>query len=71
MQNTDRRIKQQEIIIAENKTNHILHLLLSIFTGGLWLIVWLFVGMNNAQRRDEAQQEISSLLEQVPYLHHV
>ena len=27
-----------------DRPNHILHLLLSVVTAGLWLIVWLFVG---------------------------
>ena len=28
------------------RPNHILHLLLTVFTFGLWLIVWLFMGMS-------------------------
>ncbi|MGH7531008.1 MAG: hypothetical protein ACREMN_11550 [Gemmatimonadales bacterium] len=27
------------------RPNHILHLLLSVFTAGLWLIVWVLVSM--------------------------
>jgi len=27
------------------KINHILHLLLSVFTGGIWLIVWILIGV--------------------------
>jgi hypothetical protein len=29
------------------KTNHLLHLVLSIITFGLWLPVWLFVHLSN------------------------
>jgi hypothetical protein len=29
-----------------DKPNHILHLLLSVITMGLWLIVWLFAGLH-------------------------
>ena len=33
-------------VVAKRKaTNHILHLLISVFTGGLWLIVWLGLSM--------------------------
>lgn len=32
------------------KTNHILHLILSVLTGGLWLPVWLIVGVANSHR---------------------
>jgi len=28
------------------RPNHILHLLLTVFTLGLWIIVWLFIGMS-------------------------
>ena len=28
-------------------TSHVLHLLLSVFTFGIWLIVWFFVAQNN------------------------
>lgn len=34
----------QKMVLAQRKTpNHILHLLLSIFTSGLWLIVWILL----------------------------
>lgn len=33
--------EHEKLVRAERKTpNHILHLLLSIVTGGLWLVVW-------------------------------
>jgi hypothetical protein len=34
------------------KTNHILHGLLSLVSGGLWLPIWLFVAWNNSRRRN-------------------
>jgi len=62
MTQTDRKIKQEEIIISESKTNHILHLILSIITGGLWLIVWIIIGLMNEQKRVNAQRRISAML---------
>lgn len=32
-------------------TNHILHLLLTVFTAGLWAPVWLFVSVSNGNAR--------------------
>lgn len=32
------------------KTSHVLHLILSIVTGGVWVIVWLIIAMINQQR---------------------
>jgi hypothetical protein len=34
--------KQTIHIYDEHRCNHILHLLLTICTGGLWLIIWIF-----------------------------
>jgi len=31
------------------KTSHILHLLLSLCTGGLWVIIWLIVALSNSR----------------------
>lgn len=30
----------QDVLVTADSTNHILHLLLSIITGGLWLVIW-------------------------------
>ena len=31
----------RQVVVSRPGTNHILHLLLSILTAGLWLIVWI------------------------------
>jgi hypothetical protein len=41
----------QAILVSGNRPNHILHLLLSIVTLGLWLIVWLIIGAGGGERR--------------------
>ena len=56
-------IKHNELIIANNKTNHILHLVLAILTGGLWVIIWLFIGISNSNKRDGAMVEIDKVLD--------
>ena len=61
--NTQNIIKHNELIIANNKTNHILHLVLTILTGGLWVIVWLFIGISNSNKRDDAMDEIDRMLD--------
>jgi hypothetical protein len=33
------------------KTNHIFHLLMSLVTAGLWIPVWIIVGIANSTRR--------------------
>lgn len=32
---------KQNALVRRRGTNHLLHLLLTIVTGGLWLIVWI------------------------------
>lgn len=36
---------EKDVILRRKSTNHILHLLLSIITGGFWLIIWFLLSM--------------------------
>ena len=33
--------------VAKYKTSHVLHFLLSVFSGGLWLIAWVLIAQHN------------------------
>jgi len=44
---TDREV----VIVRSHRVNHVLHLLLSIFTLGLWLIVWLSLVLVGGEKR--------------------
>lgn len=39
------------VVVRGKKPNHILHLLLTVFTLGLWLPVWLIVAMVSGEKR--------------------
>lgn len=39
------------VILRGKKVNHILHLILSLLTAGLWLIVWLLLIFTNKRQR--------------------
>lgn len=39
------------VLIKGKKVNHILHLILSLITAGLWLIVWLVLVITNKRQR--------------------
>ncbi len=41
-----------KVDLTPYQTNHLLHLLLSIVTGGLWLIVWFFVAAADREMRE-------------------
>jgi len=39
------------VIAFGKRPNHVLHLILSIITFGLWLIVWLIVSLTGGEKR--------------------
>ena len=39
------------VMVRGNPVNHLLHLVLTLLTGGLWVIVWIGVAMANQQSR--------------------
>jgi hypothetical protein len=41
---------------AKHKTNHILHLILSVITVGLWLPVWVLVAISNSIERGKVER---------------
>jgi len=56
-----------ELIAQNSKTNHILHLLLSLLTL-VWFIIWFIVSGRNSNRRKEAEsviKESKKLLAQI------
>lgn len=41
------RTCQREVLAQKNTPNHILHLLLTLVTAGIWGIVWLIIVLTN------------------------
>lgn len=40
--------EDDRMVLAEKETpNHLLHLLLTLITAGLWLIIWIFVAIGS------------------------
>ncbi len=39
------------VLVAGRKANHVLHLLLTVFTVGLWAVVWLIVALSSSEKR--------------------
>jgi hypothetical protein len=42
----------QAVMVRGHRVNHVLHLILSVLTLGLWLIVWLFLGLAGGEKRE-------------------
>lgn len=47
----------------KKKTNHVLHLILSICTGGLWIIVWGLVSSSNNRHNNAIDKKMNSIVE--------
>jgi preprotein translocase subunit YajC len=43
------------------KTNHVLHLLLSLFTLSIWVIPWFLIARSNANKRDKVDKFINAI----------
>ena len=43
------------------KTSHVLHLLLSVFTLGIWVPVWVIVTLSNAIERKKIDRELGKV----------
>lgn len=43
----------------KKSTSHVLHLILSVITGGLWLIVWFCVAVSNKSHNNRIQGDMN------------
>lgn len=48
---TENRTATQATICKGKRPSHVLHLILSIITLGVWLIVWLIIGIFGGEKR--------------------
>ena len=57
--------KEKELTEYEDKAkiNHILHLILSIVTGGIWLIVWALIGMSASSYKPKIKKVDEQLIQ--------
>ncbi len=45
---------QQMVTYSKKKTNHVLHVILSVLTLGLWIPVWIGVAIVNSMRKEKS-----------------
>lgn len=46
---------------GEYKTSHILHLILSLITGGLWIPVWMLCALSNGIERRRIDRQLNRM----------
>ena len=47
------------LLSKKKKTNHLLHLILSILTAGIWLIIWILVVASNGSENAKIEKTIA------------
>ena len=57
----DNQIKALQLLSKKKSTSHVLHLILSIVTVGLWVPVWIIVTLSNSIENRRIDREVSKL----------
>lgn len=57
------KLNQADVMIAQERlsqynTNHLLHFIISMFTVGLWVPIWVLISISNANERRKAESTI-------------
>ena len=47
------------LLSKKKKTNHVLHLLLSFITAGIWLLIWLLVAASNGSENKKIDRMVA------------
>ena len=53
--------KALNLISKRKKTSHLLHLVLSVITGGLWVAVWIICALSNSIENKRIDRLINKL----------
>ena len=49
--------------MQKKKTSHVLHLVLSLITGGLWILIWICCAIANGSHNRQIDKRISRIYE--------
>ena len=55
-------IEATKLAIQDQKVSHILHLILSVFTMGLWMVIWLIVTVSASMERNRLKAQLKRLM---------
>ena len=55
------QIKAMQLLSKKKKTSHVLHLVLSLITVGLWIPVWIIVTLSNSIENRRIDREVGKL----------
>lgn len=57
----DNQIKALQLLSKKKRTSHVLHLILSIVTAGLWIPVWVIVALSNSIENARIDRKVGKL----------
>ena len=55
-------IEVTKLAIQDQKVSHILHLILSVITMGLWVVIWLIVTASASMERNRLKTQLKRLM---------
>lgn len=57
----DNQIKAMQMLSKKKSTSHVLHLILSLSTVGLWIPVWVIVALSNSIENARIDRKVGKL----------
>jgi uncharacterized membrane protein (DUF106 family) len=61
LENKKFELMKMQSKMSNYKTNHILHLLLSIITFGIWIFAWILIAQSNSSKRKRIEDLIEKM----------
>lgn len=58
-------IEKMQREYEKEKTNDILHAIISLLTGGMWLLFWLIISLNNGRKRNKLEGKIDKSRQEI------
>jgi len=63
MQQGQFEIQELQRKIDKTKINHILHIILSLLTFGIWIIVWIIITIISVIKRENYEEDLKEIYE--------
>ncbi|MCY4072576.1 MAG: hypothetical protein OXG60_14880 [Chloroflexi bacterium] len=56
----------QAVLVTEVKVNHLMHLILTLLTGGLWALLWIYFALARKEIREILQVDDYGMTKVIP-----
>ena len=61
--NTNYELGKLERLYADEKTSHLVHFILTLITGGLWIVIWLLSALATSTTKARYEKQIKEVYE--------